>query len=151
MKLSDKHLRIIRNIGREQIAEGKLGGARNHEAMHGVDAGPRLLDTLLKNRLVEWFHTEARERRWLDAIESSDSGYDLLRMTPKGRKTLRKLGTPETWKTVPGNRVRHIWKADCTCDPQEVQVTPDFYEENGEPSCGQCGRVYSYVRTEILQ
>ena len=54
------------------------------------------------------------------------------------------------WNTIADSKVRHIWKCeeeDCHEGNPEVDVSPDFYEENGEPCC--CDRVMTYQRTEV--
>lgn len=51
------------------------------------------------------------------------------------------------WKTIAGNRVRHIWK-DST--GKECGVGPDFYEDAGIP-IDDNGDDMEYVRTEILE
>ena len=56
------------------------------------------------------------------------------------------------WKTVPDNQVSHIWRKsagdDCEENQPEIQVTPDWYEENGTPIC-MCGRDMEYSHTEV--
>ena len=41
----------------------------------------------------------------------------------------------------------HVWK--CNECVTKVEVTPDFYEENGTPVCEKCGDDMAYCRTEI--
>jgi hypothetical protein len=41
----------------------------------------------------------------------------------------------------------HVWKCN-ECDTK-VEVTPDFYEENGTPVCLDCSDDMTYCRTEI--
>ena len=41
----------------------------------------------------------------------------------------------------------HVWK--CNECATKVEVTPDFYEENGTPVCVDCGNDMAYCRTEI--
>ena len=59
----------------------------------------------------------------------------------------------DVWKTIPDNRVAHVWKKatddDCGDGPETVTVSPDWYEENGTPSCF-CGEDMRYSHTEIL-
>ena len=54
------------------------------------------------------------------------------------------------WKKIDDAKVRHVWQCtedDCEEGNPEAVVGPDFYEENGEPSC--CDRPMTYLRTEI--
>jgi len=57
------------------------------------------------------------------------------------------------WKKISDKNVRHVWASkcdeDCESHGEEVEISPDYYEENGEPSCGTCGSVFEYKRTEI--
>jgi hypothetical protein len=48
-------------------------------------------------------------------------------------------------------QVIHVWEPDCEeCEDNEaVEVNPDFYQKNGEPSCVECGRVFRYSHTEV--
>ena len=41
----------------------------------------------------------------------------------------------------------HVWK--CNECATKIEVTPDFYEENGTPVCVDCGNDMAYFRTEI--
>ena len=55
-------------------------------------------------------------------------------------------------KIIPDDKVFHIWKCS---DPYkdgcnvEYEISPDFYEENGEPMCENCDIIMHYDRTEI--
>jgi hypothetical protein len=57
----------------------------------------------------------------------------------------------DQWITVDDNKVRNIWKADCDCnnDDNECVIHPDWYQNNGTPTCGECGQDYIYESTEI--
>ena len=57
------------------------------------------------------------------------------------------------WTKIANDKVRHVW----TCkDPHcpEVKkpfyVNPDWYQDNGTPTC-ECGEDMTYVRTEALK
>lgn len=56
------------------------------------------------------------------------------------------------WKTVEDKDVRHIWKCP---DPEEegcksdARISPEFYQESGEPMCPYCDVEMEYVRTEV--
>lgn len=58
------------------------------------------------------------------------------------------------WKKIPDSQVRHIWKRsqddDCREGPQSVTVHPDWYAENGTPTCF-CGMDMIYSHTEIKE
>ncbi len=41
----------------------------------------------------------------------------------------------------------HVWK--CNECVTKVEVTPDFYEENGTPVCSDCGNDMMYSHTEV--
>lgn len=56
------------------------------------------------------------------------------------------------WKVADDSSVRHVWACqDETCQRcgKEVTVEPSFYQENGEPICGECGQDMRYLRTEV--
>ena len=65
------------------------------------------------------------------------------------------------WETIDNSKVRHIWKMNCSCndeagpDDEKVEevatVSPDSYEESGEPSCPLCDTLYRYSHTEVLR
>lgn len=48
------------------------------------------------------------------------------------------------------SRVSCVYR-DCSCvgEGQEVEVPPDWFQNNGTPSCGACGADLEYLRTEI--
>jgi len=56
------------------------------------------------------------------------------------------------WKTVADENVRHVWKCSDPdgegCD-QIAHVSPEFYQESGEPMCSVCDVEMVYVRTEV--
>ena len=55
------------------------------------------------------------------------------------------------WEAIKDSHVRHIWKCEdeeCEENNPEVDIGPDFYQDNGEPQCG-CGVNMIYQRTEI--
>jgi len=54
----------------------------------------------------------------------------------------------KNWRSIPDNRVRHIWKCACK-KSKEISVDPSFYADAGTPVCEKCGDGLSYVRTEI--
>lgn len=59
----------------------------------------------------------------------------------------------KNWKKVADNRIQHIWKSGCDCKTKragDVSVTPDWYQENGTPICGECGSDMRYSHAEIL-
>ena len=57
------------------------------------------------------------------------------------------------WIKVEDDNVRHIWASkcdeDCESHGEEVDISPTFFEDNGEPSCCTCGNVFNYIRTEV--
>ena len=57
------------------------------------------------------------------------------------------------WKIVPDDKIINVWSSDCDDDCEshgdEAHVNPNYYADNGEPSCCSCGKVYSYTHTEI--
>ena len=60
---------------------------------------------------------------------------------------------PSKWKAVADKDVRHVWQcleSDCEEQPT-VNVTPDSYQDVGEPLCPHCDSEMQYVRTEIRQ
>jgi hypothetical protein len=50
------------------------------------------------------------------------------------------------WKKINDDDVLHVWVDDES--NEEVNVSPDFYEENGEP-CNDQGDVLRYSHTLI--
>ena len=55
------------------------------------------------------------------------------------------------WEKIDDNKVQSYWKCeeeDCEDGNPTVEVGPDFYEENGEPTC--CDRVMNYQYTEMI-
>ena len=56
------------------------------------------------------------------------------------------------WKKISDSQVRHIWKCTkkgCEDGNPVAHIDPSFYEENGEPMCYTCGRVMTYMGTEV--
>jgi hypothetical protein len=53
----------------------------------------------------------------------------------------------DEWRAIEDENVRHVWVDDET--QETVAVSPDFYEENGEPCSESDGSVLRYLRTEI--
>ena len=51
------------------------------------------------------------------------------------------------WRTMEDCNIRHIWKDDAG---EEHDVSPSYYEENGEPCNDESGKVMEYVRTEVF-
>lgn len=58
------------------------------------------------------------------------------------------------WKKVNDIDVQHVWvkdsEDDCGEGPNEVYVSPDWYQENGTPIC-YCGLDMVYSHTEVKQ
>ena len=55
------------------------------------------------------------------------------------------------WKKIDDSKVTHIWKKaadDCGEDFGPVEVSPDWYQNNGTPIC-TCGQDMEYSHTEI--
>jgi len=54
-------------------------------------------------------------------------------------------------RTVRDFQVHNIWMCmNVTCDnEEEVDISPDWYENNGTPVCTECDRDMSYRHTEI--
>ena len=55
------------------------------------------------------------------------------------------------WKKIEDENVQHYWKcpnAECNLHNESI-VTPDWYEDNGTPVCGDCGEDMKYVKTKI--
>ena len=50
------------------------------------------------------------------------------------------------WIKIEDENILHVWVNDET--NEEVEVSPDFYENNGEP-CDDCGNVLRYSHTLI--
>jgi hypothetical protein len=56
------------------------------------------------------------------------------------------------WKVVDDKDVRNVWKCP---DPEgegckeTAMLSPDFYQESGEPLCPCCDVEMEYVRTEV--
>ena len=57
------------------------------------------------------------------------------------------------WQKIDDSKVRHVWVSvcdeDCESHRDKAKVPPNYYEDNGEPSCCSCGKVYNYSHTEI--
>ena len=55
-------------------------------------------------------------------------------------------------KTIDDSNISHTWKKaednDCGEGPEQVEVTPDWYQNNGTPTCF-CGQDMEYSHTEI--
>lgn len=62
---------------------------------------------------------------------------------------MSKLG----WLRILDSQLRHVWTTaeddDCGEGPQTVCVSPDWYAENGTPSCN-CGRDMVYTHSEVF-
>ena len=62
------------------------------------------------------------------------------------------------WKTIKDEDVTNVWICDTEgCEGQgdefgngEEHISPDWYADNGTPTCRFCERDMSYVRTMIL-
>jgi len=58
----------------------------------------------------------------------------------------------KTWAVLPNDQIRHVWEKadDDSCESQLAPVTvgPDWYEQNGTPSC-DCGQDMVYSHTEV--
>jgi hypothetical protein len=52
---------------------------------------------------------------------------------------------------IDDNQIGHVWCADCPCvdKVEECRVPPTYFQESGEPSCGECGVPFWYSHTEI--
>lgn len=50
------------------------------------------------------------------------------------------------WVRVEDANVRHVWLDE---DGNKYYVSPDYYEENGEPCDGETGEILKYSHTEI--
>jgi len=50
------------------------------------------------------------------------------------------------------DQVINVWgrpEDGCVDCPDEVHITPDWYQDNGTPQCGVCGEGLQYLYTEI--
>jgi hypothetical protein len=68
-------------------------------------------------------------------------------------KSNTKTNRKSKWKTIPDNKVRHVWANEDGSG--EITVDPDYYGNNGTPVCCDeesefMDRDMVYVRTEIL-
>lgn len=58
----------------------------------------------------------------------------------------------KNWKAVPDEVVRSIWQCqeeDCSCGNSVVYLSPDWYQENGTPTC-ECDEDMVYLYTEVV-
>lgn len=51
------------------------------------------------------------------------------------------------WKTIDDSMVRHVWRCE-ECE-DEVNIEPEWYQDNGTPMCGDCDDDMIYSHTEI--
>lgn len=51
------------------------------------------------------------------------------------------------FQTVPDECIRHIWKDPNT--GEEIEISPDYYETNGEPTVAESDELCNYLRTEV--
>jgi hypothetical protein len=56
------------------------------------------------------------------------------------------------WQKIDDYKVNHVWikhdNDDCGEGPEKVDISPDWYQDNGTPIC-QCGCDMVYSHTEI--
>ena len=55
------------------------------------------------------------------------------------------------WKAIADNKIRCYWKcpnSECKINNEAI-VTPDWYQNNETPVCGDCGEDMEYSYTEI--
>lgn len=51
------------------------------------------------------------------------------------------------WKVIDDSKLRHVWRcAECT---DEINIEPDWYQNNGTPVCSDCDEDMYYLRTEM--
>lgn len=59
----------------------------------------------------------------------------------------------KVWTTIPDSEIRHVWKKadddDCK-DFGPVEISPEWYQDNGTPSCS-CEQDLKYSHTIILK
>ena len=51
------------------------------------------------------------------------------------------------WKKISDDTIRHVWYCE-ECE-DEVNIEPDWYQNNGTPMCGDCDDDMTYSHTEI--
>lgn len=67
-----------------------------------------------------------------------------------------RTGTPireckKEWKVVPDPNIRHLWQCREEGCNEAAEVSPEWYQNNGTPVCGNCDCDMIYVRTEVLE
>lgn len=53
----------------------------------------------------------------------------------------------QKWDVIPDDKVRHVWYCE-ECE-DEVNIEPDWYQNNGTPMCADCDDDMIYSHTEI--
>ena len=51
------------------------------------------------------------------------------------------------WKKISDDTIRHVWYCE-ECE-DEVNIKPDWYQNNGTPMCSDCDNDMIYSHTEI--
>lgn len=53
----------------------------------------------------------------------------------------------KVWEVIDDSKIRHVWLCpECT---DEVNIEPDWYQNNGTPMCADCDEDMHYLKTEI--
>ncbi len=51
------------------------------------------------------------------------------------------------WEVIDDSKIRHVWRcADCE---DEINIEPDWYQNNGTPVCSDCDEDMYYLKTEM--
>ena len=51
------------------------------------------------------------------------------------------------WEVIDDSKIRHVWR--CAYCEDEVNIEPDWYQNNGTPVCSDCDADMYYLKTEI--
>jgi|LakMenE18May11ns_1017448.scaffolds.fasta_scaffold9682120_2 formylmethanofuran dehydrogenase subunit E len=51
------------------------------------------------------------------------------------------------WDIIDNRKVREVW--ECPDCEDEVNINPNWYQDNGTPVCEECGCDMKYMHTEI--
>jgi len=52
-------------------------------------------------------------------------------------------------KVIKDSLVHNVWIPNCGCIMEPADVNPDYYQDNGTPTCPECGSDFEYSHTEI--
>jgi len=83
--------------------------------------------------------------------EGIQSIADSIAVAIDDLESMKKKPAKAAWKKTANSKVMNVWTCKnphCLERGTAFHVTPDWYQDNGTPSC-ECGTDMTYMRTEI--